>query len=86
MSTYPGMTCKDAHWVSFFTILDVAPLNNKDSSEESDSDGDLEPYTYIGLSIIVPTIQSSLHMFVGGHASSTKLEFAGLFNCLCPKP
>ena len=83
MSMYPGATCKDAHWTSFVNITDVAPSEDKDSSEESDSGGDSEQYT--GLSLIVPTIQLSLHMYVGKHASSSEPEPAGLFNCLRPK-
>jgi hypothetical protein len=62
MSMYPGATCKDAHWTSFFDIAGVAnaaPLDDKDSSGESDSDEESEQY--IGLSVIVPTIQLSLH-------------------------
>jgi hypothetical protein len=63
MSMYPGATCKDAHWTSFFDITgvaDAAPLDDKDSSGESDSDDESEQY--MGVSVIVPTIRSNLHI------------------------
>jgi hypothetical protein len=84
MSMYPGATCKDAHWTSFFDMTGVAnalPLD-EDPSEESDSDDELE---YIGLFDSVLMLQLSLHTYAGKHAPSTKPESAGLFNCLCPK-
>jgi hypothetical protein len=86
MSMYPGATSKDAHWTSFFDptgVANAAPLDDKDSAGESDSDDEWEQS--IGLSVIVPTIQSSLHINTGGYASSPDPESAGLFTCLQPK-
>jgi hypothetical protein len=86
MSMYPSATRKDAHWTSFFDITGItsaAPLDDKDSSGESDSDDESEQY--IGLFLIVPTIQLSLHMYAGRHVSSSKPKSAGLVNCLRPK-
>ena len=83
MSMYPGATRKDAHWMSFFDITDLVhaePLDDKELSGESDSDNELKQY--IGLSVIIPTIQLSLHMYAGRHAFSSKPEASGLSNCL----
>jgi len=85
MSMYPGATSKDAHWTSFFDptgAVNPTPLDDKEL-RESDSDDEWEQS--IGLSVIVPTIQSSLHINTGGYASSPNPESAGLFTCLQPK-
>ena len=79
MSMYPGATSKDAHWTSFFDpigVANTAPLDDEDLAEESDSNDVWEES--IGLSVIVPTIQSSLHINTGRYPSSPNLESAAL--------
>lgn len=72
-SMYPGATSKNAHWTSFFI---PAPKEDKDLAWESDSNDEREQS--IGLFVIVPTIQSSLHINTGGYASGSDPESAAL--------